>query len=74
MLTIAALPDSHVLWSRETGPVTVARLRAELGDADLDSRARTIAMWGFIATHPDAKPWLTRPSGPTPADSAESIA
>ena len=70
-MILASLPDSHVLWSRETGAVTLGEIRASAPEAACDEREATRKMWYYLATHPDEKPWL---SGRIPADSAGSIA
>ena len=69
---IAQLPDSAVCYLPGVGEVTVGEIRESWGP-DCDEDERTIKMWGYIATHPNAKPWLwPRNSGRIPADNAGS--
>lgn len=56
--TLASLPGEHPAYVPGYGETTLAEIRATEEKTALDSRARTVAMWGYIATHPDAKPWL----------------
>lgn len=73
MSALATIEDARRVWIDGHGEATVGELRASVRDTDLDSRARTIAMWGWIVTHPDEpRPWLN--SGRIPVVSAGSIA
>lgn len=71
-MTLAELPGTTPVYVEGFGVTTLGEVRGR--DRDLDSRARTVAMWGHIATNPDARPWLLQNCGHTPADSAGSIA
>jgi hypothetical protein len=53
-----SLPDHATVYVPGFGETTLGAIRAS-GPPDMDENAATIAMWGYIVTHPDAKPWKT---------------
>jgi len=63
IVNITALPDAHVMYSPETGEVTlgeITELRANRTDSEglADTDSATIRMWVAIALYnPKAKPW-----------------
>jgi hypothetical protein len=52
---ISDIPDSTVVYVPGIGETTAGDIRGQA-----DTLESTVAMWGYIATHPDAKPWLGR--------------
>jgi hypothetical protein len=68
---LASLPGETRCYVPGVGEVSLAEIRATEEKAALDSRERTLQMWEYIATHPDAKPWLKN-SGRSPTASGGS--
>ena len=55
-MTPADLPDTATVYVPGFGETTVGALRAS-EERPTGSDAETIRMWGYIATHPKARPW-----------------
>jgi hypothetical protein len=52
------LPDSAPCYVPGFGETTLGNVRRSVAPAPYNEDEETIRMWGYIATHSDAKPWL----------------